>query len=242
MVSAMMRLEAEGIPIPHYRFRKEMVRAEPQRPSGPVLAAVVTDFCPGTDFTQRAPADGDIKEVFAILGRIHKINFPAGWVYDSWSPINLVAEAEKRLDKLDDETKKLVGPTVEKMKGFDQKSLTLGLIHGDLHRAHVLKEGEGKYCLIDWDLVTTAPLAIDIGTALAHWCSTDRLTDLAFNSYREANSLSDKDANAALDLRNALFATFVMRARAEQILNGDTSTQTQNWYEFGKRGLETIAA
>lgn len=203
----------------------------------------VSDFFAGDSFVGRPPQRDDITAVVRFLATLHTLPLQVAPNYDSWGTLNLPQEFAHKRALARDETVRLVAPIAEHVAHMKFGRARRRVIHGDLQRKHVLKDGSGHYCILDFGCLQYSYPIVDLGVFLALFCLPD--TELADTQQIITDVLDIYLARAQLPSRHiALLGPLILATWASYLLTadvllrqGDRSHETRQWYRVALRSL-----
>lgn len=204
----------------------------------------VSKFFEGENLQNTTPALDDIKAVAFYLAKLNTLDFPISVTYDSWGNRNLYQEYKKNKKELKAEQNALIEPVVTELGRIEYQQIRKGIIHGDIQRKHILKDKEGKYCILDFGSMGNAPIVYDISTFLAWFClgkhtwsKRQEIIKIVLDEYAKFHKLSKEEIESLPTLVKASYASYYLKTSV-LIKNGDTSQETKNWQSEAKDMLK----
>lgn len=150
-------LEEKGFPVPKIILTRDGAAAFETAAEGEEALLVLMEFIDGDE----PDLEENAAEVGALVGRFHKLmqeypGEPVSQGRDFFIGRYLDFLRRKHYPRLSayEELGERLWKRVE--------ALPRGRCHGDLHRGNLLRRGDGKLFLVDFDTVCTAPLTFDI--------------------------------------------------------------------------------
>lgn len=242
-IKGLIKFRQKGIPVPKLLKTKGKYLYNVRTKKGNNLLCVM-DFFEGKNFNKIRPTAKDLVAITNYLAKIHSLSFEVHKAYDSWGTANLLTEFNKKGKYLSKKDYDLAKPVVEKFKKIDLGDFKRCVIHGDLHREHVMKNKKGEYCILDLGCMDLNYAAIDLGIFLALFCfdrgsvKGDREKyELVVSEYLRSNSLNKFELLSLPVLIASTYASFLLSSNYESVVGGDNSAQTKNWYTFSRSGL-----
>ena len=206
----------------------------------------LTRYFEGENFERREPSLEDIIHVASLLAKINTLNFSVVEAYDSWSNKNLVQEYELNSAKLSIDDKNFLKPIVDEIIKIDMTSFSQAVIHGDMQRKHVVKNGQGTYCILDFGCMSNDYKIIDLSTYLAWFCLTQdawqqraEITKQVINTYTKIHSLNNDEIISIPSFIRASYAAYYLKT-VKLLREGDSSKETKSWYDSSKKMLELV--
>ncbi|KUK79860.1 MAG: homoserine kinase [Microgenomates bacterium 39_7] len=255
-IETMESFRANGIPVPRlypvlasslnrdevmdtYLFKQQV----PHNPE-PVWMLVM-EFFEGLDFIEQPPSLDDIRTVAKYLAIINSSKLVRQPVYDPWQPHYLMRSYEESVDILKEPAKSLIDDILHKFKNIDQEKLPTSVIHADFMRNNLLKNTQGKYCLLDFGVVNAGPRISDLAVFLAGFCmdpndalDKNRLAyEAGLAAYDQAIHLSDYEKKHLGTMVDAAYACFHLPALYEKIVEDNQTEENEYWVQMGEAGL-----
>ncbi len=204
---------------------------------------IVTEFFEGHNFGRITPTLTEMSEVTGFLASLNTLQFPVVECYDSWGNKNLVQEFEAHQHDLSDEIIGQLMPIVDACRLIDTAKLSKGVIHGDMQRKHVLKQGD-NYCILDFGCMRYDAKVYELSSYLAWFClmpdtwdEREEILKKVLEKYQQVHQLSEYEQSIVRLLIRASYASFLL-ASFLQISGGDNSTETMEWHQLAKTMLE----
>lgn len=244
-VKALLKLHDSDIPVPQLvPFGNDNHIYNVQGKNHKTKLCVTTYF-QGNSLALHPITDTDVRTVAMYLARFHLLPFKVHRNYDSWGTTNLLNEFKRKKQFLPKSDFELIAPTVEEFSKVDIGKFKKSVIHGDLQRAHVLKD-QNQYCILDLGCMDFNARVIDLAIFLALFCSDDQsyaknYMRIALDEYQSHSLPLSKHEVSFLPL--AIRATYCayLLASNSSLANGHTTTQIQSWNSFSRRNLKLFA-
>lgn len=206
----------------------------------------VSEFFVGENFVRHPPDDEDIHAITRFLATLHTLPLEVAPTYDSWGTLNLPREFARKRASVSEATASLVAPLADAVARLKFGRARRRVIHGDVQRKHVLKNGTGAYCVLDFGCADYSYPIVDLAVFLALFCLLD--SEPAAARRVIADVLDDYLALAPLPARHiALLGTLVRATWASYLLTaeslmrqGDHSRQTRQWRHVALRNLRAF--
>ncbi|HUD20306.1 MAG TPA: phosphotransferase [Patescibacteria group bacterium] len=207
---------------------------------------IVMDYFDGSRFTDVKPTSGDKKNITNILSKIHSLNFATSANYDMWLTVHLAGEFEKKRTFLTDSNLKLIEPVVKEFHKIDYSKLTKSIVHFDLHRENVMKDRNGKYCILDLASTDYNYKIFDLATFMALFCTEFRqsleenilIYKQIISKYLQSGSLNAYEKEILPLLIKATFASNLMIPEYLQKTGKDENPGQTIYYKLmGEEGL-----
>jgi Ser/Thr protein kinase RdoA (MazF antagonist) len=206
----------------------------------------VSEFFAGENFAAASPQRDDILAITRFLAALHQLPFEITPSYDSWSTLHLPGEFARKQALVSDETRRLVAPLADAIASMKFGHVRKRIIHGDLQRKHVLKDGRGRYCILDFGCMDYSYPIVDLGIFLALFCLEGSMPASAQHSI--ADILNVYKSCAPLPTEHiALLGTLIRATWASYLLaadflmrGGDRTQQTRQWRRFALTSLRTF--
>ncbi len=210
--------------------------------------AIVMDYFDGPSLEEIPPHDSDIVYLAGCLSRMHQLPLNVSRYYDDWGAANLAKEFEEKHSYLSANDLLLVKNVVERFKLIVLSQLHQCAIHGDLYRAHVLKNDRGEYCMIDFGCMDFNAAVLDLAIFIAHVCldsnlppaETRRIYHLAVNAYCMNRSITAEELSAVPILVAASYAAYIVATSSLIVANNDHTMQTQQWLATSRAKLTSF--
>ncbi len=203
----------------------------------------VIEFFAGENFITNPPQRDDMLAVTRFLAALHQLPFDITPSYDSWGTLNLPREFARKQALVSDETRRLVAPLADAIASIKFGRVHKRIIHGDMQRKHVLKDGHGQYCILDFGCMDVSYPIVDLGIYLALFCLEGSSPSQAQQII--ADVLKMYVSRAPLPTEHiALLGTLIRATWASYLLaadflmrRGDRSRQTCQWRRFALTNL-----
>ena len=206
----------------------------------------VSDFFAGDCFVGRPPQRDDITAVVRFLATLHTLPLQVAPNYDTWGTLNLPQEFAHKRALARDETVRLVAPIAEHVAHMKFGRARRRVIHGDLQRKHVLKDGSGHYCILDFGCLQYSYPIVDLGIFLALFClegcspsQTQQIVTDVLNVYKSCAPLPTEHSALLGTLIRATWASYLLAAES-LMRGGDRSRQTRQWRHHALTSLRVF--
>lgn len=208
--------------------------------------ACVTEFFSGHDFTRHQPQRGDLLALVRFLAALHRLPLTITANYDAWGTLNLPREFQRARQNVSAETARLIAPLADAIGHLSFGDARRGVIHGDLQRKHVLKNGSGRLCVLAFGCMDYSYPVVDLGIFLALFCLESSEVDQAgtligdvLAAYTNEASLPAHQIALLGTLIRATWAAYLLAS--EMLLRqGDRSAQTREWHRFALVNLNAF--
>jgi Ser/Thr protein kinase RdoA (MazF antagonist) len=206
----------------------------------------VSEYFAGEDFVAAPPQRDDMLAIARFLAALHQLPFDIIPSYDSWGTLNLPGEFARKQAQVSDETRRLVAPVADAIASITFGRSRRCIIHGDLQRKHVLKDGSRHYCVLDFGCMDYSYPIVDLGIFLALFClggsdPFDARVIIAdvLDTYATCAPLPSGHIALLGTLIRATWAAYLL---STDILTrgGDRSRQTLQWRRFALANLRTF--
>jgi len=195
----------------------------------------VSEFFAGENFVAAPPHRDDILAITRFLAALHKLPLDITPSYDSWGTLNLPDQFAHKQALVSDETRRLVAPLADALASMKFGHAHKRIIHGDLQRKHVLKDGRGRYCILDFGCMDYSYPIVDLGIFLALFCLEDSTPTSAqqiivdvLNVYRSCAPLPTEHIALLGTLIRATWASYLLTSDF-LMRGGDRTRQTRQW-------------
>ncbi len=232
-----------GIPVPHLLKENGSFIYETKGKNGSLYLCVM-EYFEGLTFNEFRPMSEDFINLTTYIARIHKLLFHVTRNYDSWGTVNLAVEFKDKKDYLTSSELHLIAPIVGRFQQIDYSNFSRCIIHGDLQKTNLMKNSLGNYCILDLGCMDYSFAVIDLAIFMALSCfdlesaKKDReIYELVIAKYLQRNTLCHEELNTLPLLVQATYAIYTIASRYRLTAKQDISLQTQNWLNFGRKGL-----
>jgi Ser/Thr protein kinase RdoA (MazF antagonist) len=244
-VCVQMELARHRLPVPRIRtvngaglFRVAGLRQE--------TLVCVSEFFAGEDFVASPPQRDDMLAMTRFLAALHRLPFDISPSYDSWGTLNLPGEYARKQALVSDETRRLVAPLADAIASMKFGRAHKRIIHGDMQRKHVLKDGLGRYCVLDFDCIDYSYPIVDLGIFLALFClegsspsQAQQIIADVLEAYKACAPLPSGHIALLGTLIRATWASYLLAADV-LMREGDRTRQTRQWRRFAVTSLRTF--
>lgn len=233
-----------GIPAPRLlRSNKEFLYSRTNQTGSTYLC--VMNLFEGKSFNEIPSTPKDLLTITSYLAKIHQLNFKVHKNYDSWGTTHLLEEFPKKKQYLGKNDLALIRPVIEKLQTVDFSEFRKCLIHGSLEKQNVLKNSQGKYCILDLGCLDFNAAVIDLAIFLAAFCLNPALSldqnrliyNLVISGYLRTNSLSTLEMDTLPLLIKAAYASYLLAPNYLRVKKHYSSLQTRNFLSLGRNGL-----
>lgn len=199
-----------------------------------------------TSLLDQPPDKKDFLVIAKFLGKLHTITVPVYSDYDSWGLVNITSEYTKNAQYVPTEYRSVVNKTVKSYKAIDVSNFKKSLIHGDIQKAHILRNEKDDLCVIDWGCMSNNPSVADLGifySQLGTHLSISSLQSIVADSlkiYLQESPLSSKEIASIPTFMRASHAAYLIKTSYLIFGEHDTSQQTQDWFNFSSLGLQKL--
>ncbi len=237
-VRGLLAFQQADIPVPQLQSQQQDYVYRVQNVESPFYV-YVTDFFEGRDFRKLNPRPKDLQTIAHYLARIHTLNFDIQPNDDPWGTVQVPRAFETKKQYLDRADLALVEPTVQAFAALDLSRLPQSVIHGDLHRQHVLKRGR-HYCLLDLGYMDKTASVLDLAICAAHFLPglPEKDRPCLFQAYNKERPLTAEEREALPTMIRATYAAYLIGAQ-DCIRSGDTRPEILEWADFARRGLKS---
>ncbi len=198
----------------------------------------VSEFFAGEDFVEVPPQRDDNLAIARFLAELPQLPFEITPSYDSWGTLNLPDEFARKQALVSNETRRLVAPFADAISNIRFGEAHRRIIHGDLQRKHVLKDGGGHYCILDFGCMDYIYPVVDLGIYLALFClevsgssQTHDVIAEVLETYMSCAPLPSEHIAVLGTLIRVTWASYLLTAES-LVRGGDRSRQTRQWRRF----------
>jgi Ser/Thr protein kinase RdoA (MazF antagonist) len=244
-VRVQTELARHRLPVPRIRtvngagsFRVARLRQE--------TLVCVSEFFAGENFVTDPPHRDDILAITRFLAALHRLPLDITPSYDSWGTLNLPSEFARKQALMSDETRRLVAPLADAIASMKFGRARKRIIHGDLQRKHVLKDGRGRYCILDFGCMDFSYPIVDLGIFLALFClegsspsQAQQIIADVLEAYKACSPLPTEHIALLGSLIRATWASYLLSADVF-MRGGDRTRQTRQWRRFALTNLRTF--
>lgn len=244
-VRVQMALAKRRLPVPHIHT---MNGAGLFRVAGRHRETLVcvSEFFAGENFVAAPPHRDDILAITRFLAGLHQLPLDITPGFDSWSTLNLPGEFARKQALVSDATRGLVAPLANAIACMKFGHARKRIIHGDLQRKHVLKDGCGRYCILDFGCMDYSYPIVDLGIFLALFClegstptSAQQTIADVLNVYKSCAPLPTEHIALLGTLIRATWASYLLAADL-LVQGGDRTRQTRQWRRFALTSLRAF--
>lgn len=245
-IYGLVQFTQAGIPVPQLKmFGRNFLYNFPGFQNQAYLC--VMEFFEGSNFTEIKSTERDFLSVAKYLAIINNQHFSVHPNYDSWGTANLVQEFTNKRKFLEIDDKKRIQIVVNEFSKIDLQNFIQSVIHGDIQREHVLKDRQGNYCILDLGCMNYAASILDMAIFLSQFTidikssiDLQNIVTLTTFEYRKTNPIPKKEFNHLPLFMSATYAAYLIAASYEINGKDNASTESLNWREFGRKGLEKL--
>lgn len=244
-VRVQMRLASHRLPVPRIRTMNGAGLFHAAGRHQETLVCV-SEFFVGENFVANPPHRDDILAITRFLAALHQLPFDITPSYDSWGTLNLPGEFARKQALVSDETRRLVAPFAYAIASMKFGQVQKRIIHGDLQRKHALKDGRGRYCILDFGCMDYSYPIVDLGIFLALFCLEGSTPTSAQQIIADVLKVYERCAPLPIE-HIALLGTLIRATWASYLLaadflmrGGDRTRQTRQWRRFALMSLRTF--
>lgn len=179
---------------------------------------------------------------------INQVAIKPPFVYDSWAIVNFLKEAERKMQFLLLDDKKLIHPVLTKFKALDLKVLPHCFVHGDIIKTNVMRDNQGKLYVLDFSVANYYPRIQELAVLLCDVLFDKNQTDKYDTVYKQTvaeyqNFIKlDKLELEILPLYiESAHAMHLLSANYEKVVNNNNSKENDYFLKLGKAGLQFTA-
>lgn len=204
---------------------------------------IVMDYFEGSYLYPNQATDSDVASLAQHMTIIHTHTKRIHRYYDTMGIVNVVSQYKKFKHYLSPNLLNLIQPVINEFSDINLGNFRHSIIHGTFEPKNILKNTNGDLCFLDLGCMDYNASIVDIATFLANYTidmngkDKQKRIDLILNAYQTQNSLSVNELRSIPILVRAQYATIVVRTNYYIRKKHDTTSQTQNWLAFGRRGL-----
>ncbi len=245
-IHALVSFSKEGIPTPN------LVKAGDKYfySSDKRTYLCVMEFFEGKDFNKISPTNEDFVAITKYLAKLHKFDFKVHDNYDTWATSHLLEEFPKKAKYLQPNDYDFIQPIIQELKTVDLSKFRQCVIHGALEKQNILKNAQGKYCILDLGCMDFNVAVIDLAIFLAAFClnpshsfNDNRLVyDLVLQEYLKTHPLSSMEIKTLPLLVRASYAAYAVTSNYLIVKDNDTSVQAKRFLSLGQNGLRAFQA
>lgn len=169
---------------------------------------IITKYFEGSNFQKTTPSLEDIKTITSYISKINTLNFKFESTYDSWGIKNFTKEYEIKKNKLTSRQNLLIKNNYNDFLKINMSNFSKSVIHGDMQRKHVIKNAQGKYCILDFGCMAYDAKVIELATFLAWFClqpdtweDRDIIYKEVLDIYNSTHHLSDDEISTLPTLK-----------------------------------------
>lgn len=241
---AMEALYKQGVPVPKLFLAKNKT-LQSINSNNITTQYCVMEYFNGKSFLEIEPKEEDFLAVSGFLALFHSTNISVVSDYDSWGVTNIVAEYQKNKRYIRQEDFSAISSAVEEFSSINFSQCKKTLIHGDMQKAHVLKNKNGCYCIIDFGCMANDYSVFDLGIFFGQLgididhSHLSKIIVKSLSEYKKRYRLSEYEISlipAIMRVQNAAYVIKTSYLKAA----GDNSEQTEYWYTYCKRGLTQL--
>lgn len=241
-VRVQMALARHRLPVPHIQTVNGvgLFRAAGRHQDTLVC---VSEYFTGENFVAAPPQRDDILAVTRFLGALHQLSLDITPSYDSWGTLHLPGEYTRKQALVSEETRRLVAPLADAIAGMKFGHARKRIIHGDVQRKHVLKDGTGRLCILDFGCMDYSYPIVDLGIFLALFClegstpsQAQQLVADVLNVYEGYSPLPIEHIALLGTLIRATWGSYLLAADF-LMQEGDRTQQTRLWRRFALTSL-----
>lgn len=241
-VRVQMALARHRLPVPHIQTVNGvgLFRAAGRHQDTLVC---VSEYFTGENFVAAPPQRDDILAVTRFLGALHQLSLDITPSYDSWGTLHLPGEYTRKQALVSEETRRLVAPLADAIAGMKFGHARKRIIHGDVQRKHVLKDGTGRLCILDFGCMDYSYPIVDLGIFLALFClegstpsQAQQLVADVLNVYEGYSPLPIEHIALLGTLIRATWGSYLLAADF-LMQEGDRTQQTRQWRRFALTSL-----
>ncbi len=206
----------------------------------------VSEFFEGEDFVAAPPQRDDMLAITRFLAALHRLPFEVTPSYDSWGTLNLPSEFARKQSLVSDATRTLVAPWADAIAGMKFGRARRRIIHGDLQRKHILKDGAGRYCILDFRCMDLSYPIVDLGIFLALFClegsspsQAQHIIADVLEVYTRCTPLPGRHIALLGTLIRATWASYLLTADY-LMREGDRRRETRQWHCFALASLRAF--
>lgn len=205
---------------------------------------IITRYFEGKNFQNVTPTLDDIKNVTEYVSKLNTLNFEVGEGYDSWGIKAFIEEYKNKKQKLTTEQLTLISDLYLDYSMLDMSNFSKSVIHGDMQRKHVIKNGNGEYCVLDFGCMANDYKVIELATYLAWFCLQEdtwknkkTIYKEVLDTYNQIHKLTDAELQSLPLLIRISYSAYYMTTSV--LMNeGDKSEETLDWHNRSKKMLE----
>lgn len=237
--------ECKNINVPTTEILKDFNQGLGFIENGQVITYyIITKFFEGSNFQNITPNLEDIRAITSYISKINTLNFKIESTYDSWGIKNFAKEYEIKNNKLTSNQKLLIKNNYEDFLKINMSNFSKSVIHGDMQRKHVIKNADGKYCILDFGCMAYDAKVIEIATYLAWFClqedtweDREIINKEVMDIYNSTHHLSEEEIKTLPTLIKASYSAYYMTTSV-MINEGDRSKETLDWQNTSKIMLD----
>ncbi len=210
-----------------------------------VLRLFVMEYIDGKNFWElnRELTNNELKQVAQIASNINSIDYNIKEVfYDEWTVTNLKLEYEKKKHCLTTKENKIIQKIVEEFELIDFDKMKYSYIHGDIIKANLILDPNGKIYVIDFSAFNYLPRIIEIAASLLGLCLTDSKNSTIKNInrflgyYNLHNTLENNEIEKLPLILKALASMYIIQTRYIKSNSGDY-LENDYWLSEGVKFL-----
>jgi Ser/Thr protein kinase RdoA (MazF antagonist) len=244
-VRVLLAVQELAVPVPQILFGRSGAIGVISH-SGIETHFIVMSYFQGRSFLETTPDVVEMRTVAKYVARINRMDFFVDGIYDSWALANFLAEYNRKSGVLTEEQHRLIAPAARQLRRLPTAPHTIGILHGDMQRGHVLTNDQGDLCLIDFGCATQGYIIFELATVLAWFCldadtwsDREKIVSTVLSEYIQVAGVSKTEVAMLPELIEAAYASYYLQASL-LVNQGDRSSQTLRWLHSSERMLHLV--
>ena len=212
------------------------------------LRLFVTEFIDWQSFYESGINVNNKEAKFLIrqVAFINSVKLKPKFIYDSWAISNFLKEYNKKKQYLSAKDRKVIDLLAKQFSRLSFGKFPHCLVHGDIHRANVLKDKKGQLFIIDFSVANYYPRIQELAVLLCsilfdekHPENAESQRRFALAEYQKYIPLTKYELDCFSLYCDVAHAMHVLQATYEQEKNRNTSKENSYWLNLGRIGLGT---
>lgn len=210
------------------------------------LSMVLMDYIEGKTFGELGLISrSDITEVLRQASIINNIDYKPSYVNDTWAVQNIESLSESVTKYLPLEEQNIVAAIVGKFKNIPIETLPHCFVHGDLHKANLIKGDDGKIYPIDFSVSNYYPRIQELAVISANLLHNNKygktlknITLEVADIYGRFNPLTKEEKENLYVYTLAVKTMTLLGGYKEKFINGQKNAETEEWINGASQGLK----
>lgn len=211
-----------------------------------ILGCVLSWF-EGESLVGKDITDAQLRTIGRWLAEINRLGLQIRKVYDPWFTTSLPIEFHAKSQFTpNDKYIGIIQEIVDQLETVDFDQLHTGIVHGDLHREHLLQSDDG-ICILDFGALNVDKTVADLAIAMSHFCLDPNSFDKGkflrnyrtmLNAYIGYRELSTYEIKTLPLLVKSSYATYYILGY--YYFSVYQEEHAMYWVNIGRTGLEFV--